>query len=635
MRTLPDSILLPHPQQYRFGEGAFRIRQPGYIALNLPSAAELLSAARQFQAMLQACTGCTWPIAAGGLGSALTIELQSHEKGPQAYTLDIKVNGINITAHDMAGAFYGLQTLTQLVRHYGGELPALTITDWPDMPNRGVMVDISRDKVPTMATLYRVVDQLAHWKINEFQLYTEHTFAYQQHPSVWAKSSPITAEEIMDLDAYCHERFVRLVPNQNSFGHMSRWLEHDKYRPLAEAPEGYYTRDGRHINAPGSLCPTDPGSIALVESLLDELLPNFSVNTVNVNCDETFDLGKGRSKALCQEKGKGRVYLDFLLEIYQRVQSHGFSMQYWGDIIGHYPELIPELPQDAVALEWGYEGNHPFDEKCSNFSEHNIPFYVCPGTSSWSSLGGRTDNMRENIRNAMENGLQHGAIGVLNTTWGDGGHWQTLPIDFPGFAYGAGMSWACAKNVEMNLPETLNIHAFQDTAKAVGEIICELGNIYQKPGAIVPNGNILFWAYTMPPDLFSRESVHGDLKNWLSENLSVDSLQQTMNEIDALSNRLDDTRMMCGDAALIKRELTLTTEMLRYGAQRLLALFDNSAATSVEATMLDARYREVWLARNRPGGLWESIERLRGQRGLLDGFQSLDVLTFFSRRKTA
>ena len=90
------------------------------------------------------------------------------------------------------------------------------------------MLDISRNRVPTMQTLLELVDLLASWKINQLQLYTEHTFAYRNHPIVWADASPMTGEEILALDAYCRERFIELVPNQNSYGHMTPWLIHDQ-----------------------------------------------------------------------------------------------------------------------------------------------------------------------------------------------------------------------------------------------------------------------------------------------------------------------------------------------------------------------------------------------------------------------
>src|SRR5690349_22084587 len=113
----------------------------------------------------------------------------------QGYRIEITADRIEVIAADAAGAFYARQTLAQLQRAAGADaqLSQGVIEDWPDFAARGVMLDISRDKVPTMATLYTIVDRLAELKINQLQLYTEHTFAYSQHREVWQDASPMTA----------------------------------------------------------------------------------------------------------------------------------------------------------------------------------------------------------------------------------------------------------------------------------------------------------------------------------------------------------------------------------------------------------------------------------------------------------
>lgn len=41
------------------------------------------------------------------------------------------------------------------------------------------------------------------------------------------------------MDAHCRERFIELIPNQNSFGHLRAWLKHPEYLPLAEVSQGF------------------------------------------------------------------------------------------------------------------------------------------------------------------------------------------------------------------------------------------------------------------------------------------------------------------------------------------------------------------------------------------------------------
>ena len=131
-------------------------------------------------------------------------------------------------------------------------------------------------------------------------------------------------------------------------------------------------------------------------------------------------------EGVVEERGEPRVYLDFLLKIAKLCEKHQRRMMFWGDIIMKEPELITDVPRDAVALEWGYEHDHPYDADGRAFAKAGLPFYVCPGAGGWISHIGRTDNTIANIRNATKNGRKHGAIGVLNTEWGDNGHMQYI-----------------------------------------------------------------------------------------------------------------------------------------------------------------------------------------------------------------
>ena len=382
---------------------------------------------------------------------------------PEFYSLAISKTGIEISFRETGGLRAATATLRQLLREYGRRLPCLQIRDWPDFPRRGVMLDISRGRVPKFETLLDLAEHLADFKINELQLYTEHTFAYRKYKSVWQSWGALTGEEIRKLDARCHELGIDLVPNQNSFGHLRYFLEHPKLKKLAEVSAPYEDASKEFVRRPTTLAPNHPGTLPFLRGLYDELLPNFTSEFFNVGCDETWDLGRGRSKQLCEVKGKGRVYLDFLKQIHQEVSARGKRMMFWGDIILKYPKLISELAKfsrgsrgksarfnqngltsaatSIIALNWGYEVNHPFEREAAQFAKAKILFYVCPGTSTWQTLIGKHDNALANLRAAAKAGHKHGAIGYLITDWGDGGHPQPLAVSWPMFAAGASLAW--------------------------------------------------------------------------------------------------------------------------------------------------------------------------------------------------
>src|SRR5688500_10289208 len=87
--------------------------------------------------------------------AAVNIQIRPGVTPPQGYRLTLGPAGVQIVASDEAGAFYARQTLAQLRSEFGDEdvgggddaLPQGEIEDWPDFAVRGVMLDISRDKV--------------------------------------------------------------------------------------------------------------------------------------------------------------------------------------------------------------------------------------------------------------------------------------------------------------------------------------------------------------------------------------------------------------------------------------------------------------------------------------------------------
>ncbi len=595
--------LFPVPRKSQFSEKVLDFGQAEWIRVDPALSSAFKKHSITFAGEVSSAFSSSLKVTAGNPEQGqvfLSISLVSDGIEPQGYRLAASTEGVTLQAADEAGAFYGLQTLWQLSAQTGAKPPAFTITDHADFPQRGFMLDISRCKVPTLETLFQYVDVLASLKINQFQLYTEHTFAFSAHEVVWHDASPMTSEEMLVLDAYCRERYVQLVPNLNSFGHFERWLRHPEYMHLAESPDGFeYLWGGR--SPYGSTLRPNEQSLKFLASLYEEFLPNFSSRLFNVGCDETWELGQGWSKELCEEKGSPRVYLEFLLKIHELVTAHDRQMMFWGDIILREPELVEELPRDVIALEWGYEADHPFDERTQHFAQSQIPFYVCPGTSSWNALTGRTENCLGNLANAARNGLKHGAVGFLNTDWGDNGHHQYLPISYIGILAGAAYSWCFESNEDVSVVDGLNNLVFEDKTGVLGELFFELGKVLElipvRPINSTLFNYLLFW----------------DMEEHF-ERIPVSSLQECLQRFNELEGRISDARPEASDGELIKAELENAIAMARHGAHRALAAQDETMDRTPlrhELQHIISRHEQLWLQRNRNGGLRESSGRLR------------------------
>jgi len=530
---------------------------------------------------------------------------------PQSYRLRITPQGVCLTSGDAAGAFYARMTLRQLARLCPEAIPCGEIEDSPDILIRGVMLDISRDKVPTLDTLFMLVDMLAEWKVNHLQLYMEHTFAYRNHREVWAASSPLTAEEVRTLDAYCRERFIELAPNQNTFGHFERWLKHPRYRPLAECPDGFQTKQGTW-RSPTTLDPTNPDSLALIAELYVELLPNFTSRRLHIGCDETWELGEGRSRPEVERRGLGPVYFDHLSKIKRLAQAHGCTPHYWGDMVwNHFGDQLDRLDREMVHVDWGYYRAYPYRDHGAKLAAAGLPFWFAPGTSTWCTLTGCNEAGIGSNRSAVQAGLEFGASGILNTDWGDGGHWQTLPVSFIGFAAGAAIAWHEAGNSDEAIRAALDPHVFRDAAGVMGQAAYDLADTWTHVSENATAAHIL------------DQILHEGFSCVLPRNVTRATLEAADTHLETTLDRMRHARMDRPDAALIVDEFSHNVNMARAACQMGLLLLANDTGPTALARLAPAfetivsEHRRVWLARNRPGGLSDSLRVLEDRLALI------------------
>jgi hexosaminidase len=558
----------------------------------------------------------------------------------QGYRLELKPQSATLTYSNEEGLYYGLVTIKVLKQNYRNLIPCFQIEDFPDLEVRGAMLDISRDKVPTLETLLKISGMLADLKYNHLELYVEgFSFAYPSFKSLWEKTeTPVTCEEIEELDAFCKSHFIDLVPNQNSLGHMTAWLATDEFRDLAECPKGYKLMG--LMNTKSTLDPYDPRSLGLISKMTDDLLPCFSSSCFNMDLDEPFELGAGKSKKISKEKGVGQVYMDYVLKMHDLATARNKKMMMWGDIVLKHKDIISQLPRDITLLDWGYDAEYPFERNCRFLDSINVRYMVCPGTSSWTTITGRTENMLNDIKNAAVNGAKYGADGLLVTDWGDMGHLQYLPVSYAGFAAGGSMSWNSSCSDSLPLREFLDAYIFRDDEKLMGKFVLDMGryNCFEEFKMF----NMTTTVMALQLGLRDRVMINA-IYNTMIKQVSglmrdiapemIDTLAQRYKKrksydfsdlisfLEEQEGILPYLKLNIPDSDLVKNEYRNAITLIRIGAN--LKNYINvryQLSTEEELDQLNnlmqlssdfiEKHRELWLARNKPGGLDLSLSSI-------------------------
>lgn len=611
-----DLLLLPEPKDISLCEGVYKISSGTTIAMPAQATSASYAAACQLRDEIQNVTGMELPIVKAFTPPAHAILLVCGNQeaaafnmttappenpcADQAYNLSVSAKGIILHAGTPQGLFYAVQTMRQMVRLTGPDmvnagLPALTIRDWPALPYRGLMLDISRGKVPTLETLYKLVAELSHYKMNVLQLYTEHTYQFSRHPKIGQDCGSLSNQDIIKLDAFCRTHYIELMPNLQSFGHARHTLSIPEYQHLAESDKLW------------TLSPAIEETYTLLDELYADILPPFSSTTFNLNCDETYDLGTGVSKSLADKIGVGRVYLNHILRIRQLAARYGRRVQIWGDILLHHPELIGEVPEDVILLDWGYEAAESYPST-HIFGESGRTFWVCPGTSSWNTLFPRLHNANTNIRNFVRDGVSAGAQGMLITDWGDYGHYQPIGLSWYGYLFGAAQAWSGGITTEGEFDAAFGPLFFGQAHQQILESVHTLARTNTLPG-IIPHANVSLTVLALFDEPLAGESVTSLPPETLSEMLALS--QKALSLVDGLAQRHPREQTL--------REIAFTARLTAYAARKTslaqrirqdlhLPDLDSEClylhglalkALDRELVSLQAEFESLWLARAR------------------------------------
>ena len=203
----------------------------------------------------------------------------------------------------------------------------------------------------------------------------------------------------------------------------------DIYSQLAETPHG------------SVLAPGQPASLDLIRQWFTEMASIFPGPFLHIGADETFELGRGQTKARVTQDGLGTVYVDFLKQIHAELTPLDRKLLFWGDIAMDSPKLVKTLPKDMIAVAWEYNPNPDgYDKWLLPYVDAGMETWVAPGINNWRVVYPNFNAGFDNIQRFVSDGQRLGSTGELNTVWNDLGE-GLFNMDWYGALFGAAAGW--------------------------------------------------------------------------------------------------------------------------------------------------------------------------------------------------
>ena len=323
------------------------------------------------------------------------------ELGDEGYLLEVRSNGIRISANREAGIFYGYQTLVQMlppdvlkVAYSTIVLPECTVLDYPRFAWRGVHLDVSRHFFP-VKFVKKYIEVMALYKMNKlhfhltddhgWRLPSEHypllnsvgSWSVDRTDQPWGKAEPphegeratyggyYTREELADLVLYAAERGIEVVPEVEMPGHAGAMLA--AYPQLSCNGKPREVAFGPTWPSP-VMCAGNDSTLVFLKAVMDELCEIFPSRYVHIGGDEAFK-DAWHQCPKCQRRiqqehlaGEEQLQSWLIAQVEQHLAGKGRTIIGWDEIMGvkggswsmdaAVADRNPMLGDDAVVMSW-------------------------------------------------------------------------------------------------------------------------------------------------------------------------------------------------------------------------------------------------------------------------------------------
>ena len=357
------------------------------------------------------------------------LSVNEKDPGAEGYLLEVTSDKIIIAGSDDQGAFYGLQSLRQLIDAGNGKvIQGLKVRDWPSFPFRAIRLYVpGPDNIAFFKRFMR--DFMSLYKYNKV-IIELNCMRLDKHPEVnagWIEFSKslqysrsnstegvrgeeknsshfdagdgfiLEKSDVKDIVNYANENYLEVIPEIPSLTH-GYWLL-TRHPELAEYPGDKW---------PDTYCPSNPDSYKLMFDVYDEYIEVIKPKMIHIGHDEWWGAPLDVCP-LCKGKDFSELFAGDINKIHDYMSGKGIKIAMWGDYLlesvrekgpqhrtsstgvkymtpgGTRPEVVQKsIPKDILVLNWFWIDQEK-EMELQKFGFKQIYGNFTPNISNWDA----------------------------------------------------------------------------------------------------------------------------------------------------------------------------------------------------------------------------------------------------------
>jgi hexosaminidase len=354
-------IVIPSIKEWEPSFGKVALTASSRIVYDNNSSDELKDICNTLKEDIKALKNWDLPLVASGqpADGDIFLKLTDSSLNEEDYYMIVYDNKVTIEGKYKKGVFWGTRTLLQLLKQ-NDTLECGIAKDYPDYPERGLMVDMGRKYFPVQ-WIENHIRELSYLKMNLFHWHLSDNEGFRlqcdRYPEIVSKQY-YTKDEIKYLANLAQKYFIEIIPEIDMPNHMSYMLKH--------FPELWLTDSLG--NKAGSCCIdfTMDSSRNYITNILNEYIPLFNGKFWHLGCDEYItDFGpypqfeKWAKRNIDKDAQPEESYFGFINWADSIAKSYNKRLRVWNDWSNkQLDKTFKSKVNNDIIIEY-WEGDYP------------------------------------------------------------------------------------------------------------------------------------------------------------------------------------------------------------------------------------------------------------------------------------